>query len=114
MLTESEAGAKKDDVYRRLRISSATFYSWLKLPRRKSLPAQAPEWLTQRWSLDFISDGLADFKNSRIQNVVEDYSGFYPDKIVHVAISGAQIARFHNDLALRVGLTEEIVIDNRP
>lgn len=95
-----------------------------KLLRRDRAPAQAPERPMQRWSLDFVSDQLADYRRFRVLNIVDalpgrrlpanavrDHSRFCPGQIVHVSISGARIARFLDDLALRVGLPEEIVLE---
>ena len=39
---------------------------------------------------------------------------FCPGQIVDISISGARMARFLDDLALRHGLPEEIVLDNGP
>ena len=85
-----------------------------KLPRRGRVPAQAPGRPMQRWSLDFVSDQLADYRRLRVLKVVDDYSRFCPGQIVDVSISGARIARFLDDRALRLGLPEEIVLDNGP
>lgn len=84
------------------------------LPRRDRVPAQAPERPMQRWSLDAVSDQLADCRRFRVLNVVDDHSRFCPGQIVDVSISGARIARFLGELALRVGLPEEIVLDDGP
>lgn len=65
-------------------------------------------------SLDFVSDQLADYRRFRVLNVVDDHSRFCPGQITDVSISGARIARFLDDLALRIGLPEEIVLDNGP
>ncbi|MEM9128204.1 MAG: hypothetical protein AAGA97_00525 [Pseudomonadota bacterium] len=56
----------------------------------------------QRWSLDFISDQLADYRRFRILNVSD------------VSITGARLARYLNELALLHGLPEEIALDNGP
>ena len=85
-----------------------------KLPRRDRVPAEAPERPMQRWSLDFVSDQLSDYRRFRVLNVVDDHSRICPGQIVDVSISGARIARFLDELALGVGLPEEIVLDNGP
>lgn len=66
----------------------------------------------QRWSLDFMSDQLADNRRFRMLNVVDDHSRFCPGQIVDVSISGARMARFLDDLAVLHGLPEEIVLHN--
>lgn len=85
-----------------------------KLPRRDRVAPQVPERPMQRWSLDFVSDQLADCRRFRVLNIVDDHSRFCPGQIVDVSIPGARIARFLDDLALRVGLPEEIILDNGP
>lgn len=85
-----------------------------KLPRRDRVPARVPERPMQRWSMDFISDQLGDHRRFRVLNIVDDHSRLCPGQIVDVSISGARIARFLDDLALRLGLPEEIVLDNGP
>ncbi len=85
-----------------------------KLPRRDRIAPQAPERPMQRWSLDFVSDQLADCRRFRVLNIVDDHSRFCPGQIVDVSISGARVARHLDDLALLHGLPEEIVLDNGP
>ena len=68
----------------------------------------------QRWSLDFVSDQLADCRRFRVLNIVDDHSRFCPSQIVDVSISGARVVRHLDDLALLHGLPEEIVLDNGP
>lgn len=85
-----------------------------KLPRRDRIAPQVPERPMHRWSLDFMSDQLADYRRFRILNIVDDYSRICPGQIVDVSISGARLARFLDELALVYGLPEEIVLDNGP
>ena len=85
-----------------------------KLPRRERIAPQVPERPMQRWSLDFMSDQLADHRRFRVLNVVDDHSRFCPGRIVDVSISGARVACHLDEPALRFGLPEEIVLDNGP
>nr|WP_242500632.1 IS3 family transposase [Tropicimonas sp. IMCC6043] len=85
-----------------------------KLPRRDRVAPQAPERPMQRWSLDFVSDQLADCRRFRVLNIVDDCSRICPGQIVDISISGVRITRFLDELALRTGLPEEIVLDNGP
>jgi len=85
-----------------------------KLPRRDRVAPTVPERPMQRWSLDFVSDQLADCRRFRVLNIVDDHSRFCPGQIVDVSIPGARVARFLDDLAQRVGLPEEIILDNGP
>lgn len=85
-----------------------------KLPRRDRVAAGGPERPMQRWSLDFMSDQLADHRRFRILNIVDDHSRFCPGQIVDLSISGARVTRYLDELAGRFGLPEEIVLDNGP
>ena len=85
-----------------------------KLPRRDRVAPQVPDRPMQRWSLDFMSDQLADYRRFRILNIVDDHSRFCPGQIVDVSITGARLARYLDELALLHGLPEEIVLDNGP
>ena len=59
-------------------------------PDRPAVPARP----MQRWSLDFVSDQLADCRRFRVLNIVDDHSRFCPGQIVDVSISGARVARY--------------------
>ena len=75
---------------------------------------QAPEKPMQRWSLDFMSDQLADHRRFRMLSVVDDFSRLCPGQIVDLSISGERLARFLDELGDEIGLPEEIVMDNGP
>ena len=85
-----------------------------KLPSRDRVAPQVPDRPMRRWSLDFVSDQLAYCRSFRVLNTVDDHSRFCPGQIVDVSISEARVARFLDDLAPRVGLPEEIILDNGP
>src|SRR5690242_5304036 len=85
-----------------------------KLPRRDRVAALVPERAMQRWSLDFMTDQLADHRRFRILNIVDDHSRFCPGQLVELSISGARVARYLDELAVDFGLPAEIVIDNGP
>jgi hypothetical protein len=84
------------------------------LPRRDRVAVQASDRPMQRWSLDFMSDQLADHRRFRVLNVVDDHCRLCPGQIVDVSITGTRVARFLDELALEFGLPEEIVLDNGP
>jgi hypothetical protein len=44
-----------------------------KLPRRDRIAPQVPARPMQRWSLDFVSDQLADCRRLRVLNIVDDH-----------------------------------------
>ncbi|MEL6795150.1 MAG: hypothetical protein AAFP78_16955, partial [Pseudomonadota bacterium] len=91
-----------------------------KLPRRDRIAPQVPERPMQRpsrrlqaiacraaGSLDFMSDQRADYRRFRVLNIVDDHSRFCPGQIVDLSISGARVARYHDELGERFGLPEE-------
>ena len=53
-------------------------------------------------------------RQGSLLNIVDDHSRFCPGQIIDVSIPGARVARFLDDLALRIGLPEEIILDNGP
>lgn len=53
---------------------------------------------------------LADCQRFRELNIVDEHSRFGPGQIVDVSILRARVVRFLDDLALRVGLPEEITL----
>lgn len=76
-LKRAEAGLAVPELGRELGISSATFYEW----RAKYVgQAQPPEPLTvpsnvnQVWSMDFMHDQLADGRNIRVLNLIDDFN----------------------------------------
>jgi putative transposase len=85
-----------------------------KLPRRDRVAPQVPERPMQRWSLDFMSDQLADHRRFRILNIMDDHSRLCPGQIVDLSISGERMARYLDELGEVHGLPDEIVLDNGP
>ena len=70
--------------------------------------------VNERWSMDFVSDQLASGRRIRIFNVVDDYSRECVGQVVDVSISGLQVARCLDELAVSRGLPRTIVCDNGP
>jgi putative transposase len=52
-----------------------------KLPRRDRVAPQVPDRPMQRWSLDFVSDQLADCRRFRVLNIIDDYSRISPVRL---------------------------------
>jgi putative transposase len=85
-----------------------------KLPRRDRVPAVMPIRPLQRWSADFMSDQLANCRRFRVLNIVDDWTRECRGQIVDFSISGERMARYLDELAMAIGLPEEIVLDNGP
>jgi putative transposase len=80
---------------------------------RGEKPAAAQR-LNQRWSLDFVSDQLADGRRFRLLTVVDDYSRECLAVEVDTSLSGRRVARLLERLSECRGLPERLVTDNGP
>ena len=85
--------------------------------RRKKLqrprtPMLLPCRPNERWSVDFMSDQLANGRRFRILNVVDDYSRQCVGQIVDTSISGQRLARFLDELSETTALPKVLVCDN--
>lgn len=67
-----------------------------------------------RWSMDFVSDSLADGRRFRSLTVVDDFSRESPVIFVDRSIPGSKVAQILDGLGGTRGLPESIVCDNGP
>jgi putative transposase len=79
---------------------------------RPRVPMLVPDKVNQRWSMDFVSDQLANGRRFRVLNVVDDYSRECVLQVVDTSISGQRVARELAQLAR--SLPKTIVVDNGP
>ena len=79
---------------------------------RPRVPMLVPDKVNQRWSMDFVSDQLANGRRFRVLNVVDDYSRECVLQIVDTSISGQRVARALGQL--NRPLPKTIVVDNGP
>lgn len=82
--------------------------------KRVRLPLSVPTTINERWSMDFVSDQLADGRRFRVLNIVDDYSRELVGQLAAISISGHRVARFLDELAETRGLPRQIVCDNGP
>ena len=82
-----------------------------KLQRPRQLMAR-PTGVNQRWSMDFVSDQLSDGRRFRVLDVVDDFSREMVGQLVCVSITGAQAARFLNELFENRSAPRKIICDN--
>ena len=75
-------------------------------------PMTAPERANQRWSLDFVSDALADGRRFRILCVVDDFTRECLALVADTSLSGLRVARELDAVAAARGLPEAVVSDN--
>ena len=94
----------------------------LGLPRRR--PKKAPQLRQPRlmpalgrndhWSMDFVSDALADRRRFRCLTIVDDGTRESPSILVERSISGVRVTRHLDELGESWGLPNTIVVDNGP
>lgn len=65
----------------------------------------------ERWSIDFVSDQLANGRRFRVFNIIDDFTRECVGQLVDTSISGARIVRFMESLGR---LPEKILCDNGP
>ena len=77
-------------------------------------PLALPTQTNQRWSMDFVSDGLGDGRKFRSLNIVDDYSRECVAAEVDTSIPGGRVVRVLERLGELRGLPEVLVTDNGP
>lgn len=80
--------------------------------QRQRLTMNIPRRVNERWSMDFVSDQLANGRRFRVFNVVDDFTREMVGQLVSVSINGNMVARFLTDLIERRAKPEMIVCDN--
>jgi putative transposase len=84
--------------------------------RKRALGTRAPMALpqgpNQRWSLDFVSDMLADGRRFRVLVVVDDFTRECLALVVDTSLSGMRVARELDAIAQARGRPLMIVSDN--
>ncbi len=75
-------------------------------------PMAIPQGPNQRWSLDFVSDALADGPRFRILCVIDDFSRECLATVVDKSLSGHRVARELDRIAEMRGFPCLVVSDN--
>jgi putative transposase len=75
-------------------------------------PMAIPQGPNQRWSLDFVSDALANSRRFRILTVVDDFSRECLALVVDNSLSGIRVARELDRVAEMRGVPCMVVSDN--
>jgi len=81
---------------------------------RPRIPMVVPDKVNERWSMDFVSDQLANGRRLRVLNVVDDFSRECVLQVVDFSLSGQRVANELNRLAEHRPLPKTIVCDNGP
>ena len=79
---------------------------------RPRVPMLVPESINQHWSMDFVSDQLANGRRFRVLNIVDDFSRESVLQLAEFSISGQRVARELDRLSRK--LPKTIVCDNGP
>ena len=68
----------------------------------------------ERWSMDFTTDTLADGRNFRTLNIVDDFTRECVAIEVDRSLPGLRVTRVLDRLRAAIGLPQTIVVDNGP
>jgi putative transposase len=82
--------------------------------RANRQPRAVPAAANVQWSLDFMSDTLADGRGFRTLNVVDDATRECLAIEVDTSLPGARVGRVLDRIASQRGLPQRIVLDNGP
>lgn len=85
-----------------------------RLTRGERVPLALPSRRTERWSMDFMVDTLADGRGFRTLNIVDDFTRECVAIEVDRSLPGLRVVRVLDRLAETVGLPEILVMDNGP
>jgi len=80
-------------------------------PRMLLPPAKRPQ---ERWSIDFLTDSLADGRRFRVLTIVDNVSRVSPAIAVGVSLTGERVVALLERLKGTVGQPERIAVDNGP
>jgi putative transposase len=85
-----------------------------RLTRAERVPLPAATRRLERWSMDFTTDTLADGRNFRTLNIVDDFTRECVAIEVDRSLPGLRVTRVLDRLLATVGLPQTIVMDNGP
>jgi len=77
-------------------------------------PRPIPTEANERWSMDFISDAIADGRRFRALTIVDDVTRESPAIAVDTSLSGERVARVLDEVGETRGFPKAIVCDNGP
>lgn len=66
------------------------------------------------WGMDFMMDALSDGRRLKVLPIVDEYTRKSFRIEVDTSITGVRVVRILNEIALKEGLPEVIIIDNGP
>ncbi len=81
---------------------------------RPRVPMPVPNATNQRWSVDFMSDQLANGRRFRVLNIVDDFTRECVLQVVDFSISGQRLANELDRFSESRKLPRTLVCDNGP
>jgi putative transposase len=78
---------------------------------RPRIPLSVPMRVNERWSVDFVSDQLANGRRIRVFNIVDDFSRECVAQIVDFSISGVRLTHELDRISERRPLPKKIVCE---
>jgi putative transposase len=92
----------------------------LRIRRRKKMASTLraevprPTHPNHIWSMDFMKDALAIGRKIKVLPIIDEYTKKCFHIEVDTSITGVRVTRILNDIALKEGLPEIIIVDNGP
>jgi putative transposase len=83
-----------------------------RLTRGQRVPLPLPSRRGERWSMDFMTDTLADGRGFRTLNIVDDFTRECVAIEVDRSLPGLRVVRVLDRVAETIGLPEILVMDN--
>ena len=78
------------------------------------VPTPAPGRPNQRWSMDFVSDALANSRRIRVLTVIDDFTRESLATEVDTSLPGLRVTRVLDRLPVDRGVPELITVENGP
>ena len=104
---------RTERIYREedLSLRKRTRGKRVSLPR---VPMPAASRVNEVWSIDFLSDALADGRRFRILAIVDDFTRVSPGILVHTSIPASRLTAFLDQIGSISGYPQRIRVDNGP
>lgn len=82
--------------------------------QRPRVPTLLPTSVNERWSVDFVSDQLANGRRFRVLNIIDDFTRESILQLADFSLTGQRLASELDRLAHTRGLPRKLVCDNGP
>jgi len=104
---------RTERIYREedLSLRKRTRSKRVSLPR---VPMPGPSRVNEVWSIDFLSDALANGRRFRILAIVDNFTRVSPGILVDTSIPASRLTAFLNQIGSISGYPERIRADNGP